>query len=67
MLGLYAIFFPGLFFILFLIFVIYGGFWVGVLGLGIGMGFGGWGFQLMGIGACGVGPSFLGLGLRIKT
>ena len=31
--------------------------WFGVLGLGSYIGFLGWGFQLMGFGACGVGPS----------
>ena len=40
--------------------------WFGVLGLGSYIGFLGWGFQLMGFGACGVGPSgFFGLGLSI--
>ena len=39
------------------------GFWGWVLILG----FSGWGFQLMGFGACGVGPSgFLGLGSPYK-
>ena len=53
------IFFPGIFFI---IFSYFGSFMV-VLGLGSYIGFWGWGFQLMGIGACGVGPSgFLGWG-----
>ena len=62
-----TIFFPGLFFTLFLIFcslmVVWGlGFW----GCGLGMGFGGWGFQLMGFGACGVGLCrFMRLGLSI--
>ena len=33
---------------------------------GLILGFLGWGFQLMGVGACGVGPSgFFGLGLSI--
>ena len=44
------------------------GFGVGVVdcffwGLGLGLGFWGWSFQLMGFGACGVGPSgFVGVG-----
>ena len=53
-----AIFFPR--FILynfFLFWLIYGG-----LGLGLILGFWGWGFQLMGFGACGVGPSFFWVG-----
>ena len=38
--------------------------WFG--GWGLILGFWGWGFQLMGFGACGVGPSgFFGLGLSI--
>ena len=59
------IFFPGLLFIFFSYFgsfmVVRGlGFW----GLGLILGF--WGFQLMGFGACGVGPSgFFGLGFSI--
>ena len=53
---LYFFPFPGLFFIIFLIFA----------GLGLRLGFWGWCFQLMGFGACGVGPSgFVGLGLSI--
>ena len=48
--------------ILFLL--IYGG--SGLWGLGLILGFWGWGFQLIGFGACGVGPSgFFGLGLSI--
>ena len=37
---------------------------VGLLGLGSWIGFFGWGFQLIGFGACGVGPSgfFWGVG-----
>ena len=60
-------FFPGLFFI---IFSYYGSFRV-VWGLGFGgggliLGFWGWGFQLMGFGAYGVGPSgFFEFGLSI--
>ena len=50
----------------FLFLLIYGGLGFGVLGLGSYIGFLGWGFQLMGFGACGVGPSgFFGLGLSI--
>ena len=40
--------------------------WFGVSGLGSYIGFSGWGFRLMGFGACGMGPSgFFGLGLSI--
>ena len=57
-------FFPGLFFIFFLILAHL--WWFGVLGLGSYIEFWDWGFQLMGFGACGVGPSgFFGLGLSI--
>ena len=63
-----AIFFsPGLFFIIFSYFgsfmVVWGfGFW----GSELILGFRGWGFQLMGFGACGIRPSrFFGLGLSI--
>ena len=57
-------FFPGLFFILFPQFCSFGG--SGFWGWGLVLGFWGCGFQLMGFGACGVGPSgFLGLGLSI--
>ena len=51
-----AIFFPRvILYIFFLFWLIYGG-----------LGFWGWGFQLMGFGTCGVGPSgFFGLGLSI--
>ena len=66
-----AIFFPGLFFIIFSYFCsflwLFGvcGFWVG-LGRGLRMGFESRGFQMMGFGACGVRPSgFFGLGLSI--
>ena len=39
---------------------------LGFLDLGLRLGFWGWGFQLLGFGACGVGPSGLrGLGLSI--
>ena len=48
----------------FLLLLIYGG--LGFWGLGLISGFWGWGFQLMGFGACGVGPSgFFGFGLSI--
>ena len=52
-------FFPVLYFILFThvcsFMVVLGlGFW----GWGLGLGFWGWDFQLMGFGACGVGPSW---------
>ena len=41
--------------------LIYGG--LGFRGWGLGLGFWGWGSQLMGFGACGVGPSgFFGVG-----
>ena len=56
----YAKYFPGLFFLLFFsLLPIYGwsGFW------GLGLGFWGWDCQLMGLWACGVGPSlFFGVG-----
>ena len=40
--------------------------WFWVLGLGLILGVWGWGFQLMGFGACGVGPyGFFGFGLSI--
>ena len=58
------IFFPELFFIIFPHFcsfmVVWGlGFW----GCDLELGFYGWGFQLMGFGECGVGPSwFFGVG-----
>ena len=49
-------FFPSFFLYYFLLFLlIYGG--LGFWGWGLILGFGGWGFQLMGFGACGVGPS----------
>ena len=55
-------FFPGLFFIMFSYF---GSFMV-VWGWVLISGFWGWGFHLMGFGACGVWPSgFFGLGLSI--
>ena len=57
-------FFPGLFFKIFSYFcsfMVVWGFGVGVL-----LSFWGWGFHLMGFGACGVGPSgFFGFGLSI--
>ena len=61
--NIHAIFFPGLFFMFFfLILLVYCGFGICCLKLGLG----GWGLQLMGFGACGVGPSgFSGLGLSI--
>ena len=63
-----AIFFPGLFFILFLSFPLNYG-WLGFWGRRLGSSFGGWGIQLIGIGAYGVGPSwFFGVGaLYINT
>ena len=55
------IFSPWLFFIIFLMFTHYGGFGVMVLSGVFGLG-----FQLMGFGAFGVGPSgFCGLGLSV--
>ena len=61
-----AIFFPRVILYNFFLFLpIYGG--LGFLGCGVILGFWGWGFQLMGFGACGVGPSgFFGLGLYIN-
>ena len=58
----YAIFFRGLFSILFFSnLLINGG--LGFGGWGLGLGFWGWGFQLMGFGACVVGLSgFYGVG-----
>ena len=51
-----------MFFSSFCSFMVVWGFRVG----GLRLGFWGWGIQLMGFGACGVGPSgFLGLGLSI--
>ena len=56
-----AIFFPGLFFIIFCPFLLILG--LGFRGWGLELGSWGWGFQLMWIGACGVGPSwFFGVG-----
>ena len=69
---LYAIsdtlFFPGLFFVLFLSFLlIYVGLGVGVLRLGVGLGFWGLGYHLMGFGACGLGlQGFWGWGSVYK-
>ena len=49
---------------IFLLLLIHGG--LGFSGWGLILGFWGWGFQLMGFGACGVGLSgFFGLGLSI--
>ena len=65
--GTEPIFFPRVILytcIFFRFLLIYGG--VGVWGLGLRLGFWGWCFQLMGVGACGVGPSgFYGFGLSI--
>ena len=60
-----AIFFPKVILYNFFSFwLIFGG--LEFLGWGLILGFGGRGFQLMGFGACGVGPSgFFGLGLSI--
>ena len=50
----------------FLILLFYGGLGFGFWGWALILGFWGWGSQLMGFGACGVGPSgFFGLGLSI--
>ena len=51
-------FFPGLFFILFSHFCSFMAVWgLGFWGCGLGLGFWAWGFQLIGFGPCGVGPS----------
>ena len=56
-----AIFFPRvILYNFFLFWLIYGGF--GFWGGGLILGFGGRGFQLMGFGSCGVGPSGFVLG-----
>ena len=58
-------FFPRFILYIFILFwLIYGG--LGFWGLGLMFGFRGWGFQLMGFGACGVElAGFFGLGLSI--
>ena len=45
-----------IFYTFFIILLVYGGLGIGVLGLGSWIWFLEWGFQLMGFGACGVGP-----------
>ena len=70
MVSIVLYFFPRvILYIFFLFWLIYGGSGFGVLGFlgsGLLLGFWGWGFQLMGFGACGVGPSgFFGFGLFI--
>ena len=46
-----------IFYTFFLFLLVYGGLGIGVLGLGSWIWFLGWVFQLMGFGACGVGPA----------
>ena len=62
-----AIFFPGLFFVIFSYFSSFIVVWdLGFWGWGLRLGFRGWGFQLMGFWACGVVPyGFFGLELSI--
>ena len=62
-----AIFFPRvILYTFFLFLLINGGLGLGFWGWSLILGFWGWGFQLMGYGTCGVGPSgFFGLGLSI--
>ena len=62
---IYAIFFPRVILYNFVLFFAHL-WWFGVLEFGSYRGYLGWGFQLMGFGACGVGPSgYYGLGLSI--